>query len=122
MPFYRDRVLVLRPVKLAGYGTSTSWTWDIAKGATLIEVLYPVEFQPQNSLVEQMSDDHTVISVYRLHTPPGKGFPFRQRDRLVYKGEQYAIQGELALWTSADYPSGVDHVEAIFQKVGATDD
>lgn len=121
MPFYRDRISVVDPKVTDGYGDEVEYEYDPELGATVIPVIYGVEFQPQNSLNDSEVDNRLVISVYRLHTPPGKGLPFRLHQRILFKGDQYTIQGDLAVWTSTDYPSGIDHVEAVFQRVGASD-
>lgn len=120
MPFYRDRVSVLIPAPVDDYGSAQGWTWDVAQGASLVPAPFPVDFQPKLT-VNDAGDGPVSITTYRLHTPPGKALDFKPHYRLLWRGEQFTLTGELAVWASPDHPSGVDHLEADFTRVGASD-
>lgn len=111
MSFYRQFVSVVTPVKVGGYGSGGTLTYDTAKGAVEEKVPFGLDVQPR--MVAENLEDGTRVMVtvgLRIHTPPGKDWLLSKTQAVRYQDRLYMVQGEPARWPSDEFPSGVDHV------------
>lgn len=113
MGFYQQRVQVLRPARIAGkYGGDETLSYETADGARIIDVPFAVDMQPRTEVELGQGDGRITIQTgYTLHTPPGRDLDLTAVDRVLYAGRDLDVDGDVHRWPSADFPSGVDHVE-----------
>jgi hypothetical protein len=111
MSFYAQRAAVLRPVSIAGDYGGEQLSYDEADGATRTPIPFGVDIQPRSEV--EIGDGGRVMTQtgWTLHTPPGRDLDVTEIDQIVYNNRALSVVGEVHRWPSADYPSGVDHVE-----------
>lgn len=110
--FYSDVVQIVRPVSIpAQYGSATTFSYDPADGAQIIDVAAPVDIQPT---MRVSLDDQTriaTLSGWTLHTQPGIDIDLTPKDRVRCKYGDCDLTGEVRRWPSEIFESGIDHVE-----------
>lgn len=114
--FYADVISIVVPTTVRDGGR------DLFDYATPKEV-YPhptrVDFQPITTTEQILGPGKAVVeNLYRLHTRPGRALIAPVAHRVRYKGDDFELDGEVVEWSSAEHPSGIDHVEASYRKIG----
>ena len=115
--FYSTPIAIVRPASLAAaHGRGTTLSYDIADGATVIDVPDPVELQP--SVRVELDENHTRVATqsgWELQTNLGIDIDLRPTDRIRTTFGDLDVVGEIKRWPGPEYPSGIDHVEVTLE-------
>jgi hypothetical protein len=112
MLFTNAEVNVKRAVTTTSTYGDTTRDWD---NATYAASALPAEIQFQGT-TEQTDQRKQIVNLYRCLLPVGTDV--RSTDRIEWNGDDYEVDGEPAVWSSALCAS-TDHVRLVLMEVRA---